>query len=85
MRSLKEKQKLKKILKQLEGNMKEVPKCEGCEYHKLLSALSESRGSINVSRLVDNHCCTINKGSYPVINSNELRTSPKWCPKRNEV
>ncbi len=59
-----------------------IPKCKDCEFYKHGSALVESNGSIKTTRLKDYHYCTVNKNSYSIINSAELRTSPKWCIKR---
>lgn len=66
----------------LQNMNQRIPKCKDCEFHKHNSALVESNGSIKTTRLKDYHYCTVNRNSYPIINSAELKTSPKWCIKR---
>lgn len=64
------------------GMKLKVPKCKECEYHKCGSAFVESSSSTIDKYLKHRHYCTFNKERFPVIYSNELRTSPNWCPKR---
>lgn len=59
-----------------------VPKCKECEYHRKIEALTYSAGSIKTTYLKKYDSCFYTEGSYPVIESKELRTSPIWCPKR---
>ena len=64
-----------------------VPKCKECEFYKEGEALSiSSRSSMRgVTSLKTARYCThkvsIGDG-YPSVESNELKTSPKWCPLR---
>lgn len=64
-----------------------VPKCKMCEFYKEGEALStSSRSSMRgVTSLKVARYCTHNEAigvGYPSIESNELKTSPKWCPLR---
>ncbi len=64
-----------------------VPKRKECEFYKEGEALSKSsRSSMRGVTSLRIACYCTHKEAfgdgYPSIESNELKTSPKWCPLR---
>ncbi|MCX7746602.1 MAG: hypothetical protein N2645_06910 [Clostridia bacterium] len=52
---------------------KKVPKCKGCKYHYT----EKSIGGVN-----NWHWCYFKIQGSRNIDSQEIKTSPKWCPLR---
>ena len=73
------------------GYFVSVPKCKNCNYLKEVDSLaginSGDKRRIH-TELTNNRTCFhttyIQQKKYPVINSNEMKTSPKWCPLREK-
>lgn len=66
--------------------MNNVPKCKKCEFFKRQQALAG--GGIDKRRiytgLVEANVCTHNPESCPLLRAKDIKTSPKWCPLREE-